>query len=158
MVVSSASQSLAPTSLQRLPFSSAYHSPAPAILQRLPFSSASQSPAPPASPSLQRLPVSGANQSPASTGPDLAPKAASTRVSSPEYNLAWQLLVSATPPGLKQAQLSISKGEKMGIPRRLTLQSRDGDGLPWGSRSPWGYSKSKNSFSASVKSGIFGCP
>jgi hypothetical protein len=46
MPVSSACQSPAPTSLQRLPVSSAYQSPTPTILQRLPFSSAYQSPAP----------------------------------------------------------------------------------------------------------------
>jgi hypothetical protein len=43
--LNSASQSPAPPSLQRLPFSSDYHSPAPSFLQRLPFSSATISPA-----------------------------------------------------------------------------------------------------------------
>jgi hypothetical protein len=84
MVVSGASQSPAPTSLQRLPFSSdfyslatpissASHSPATRILQRLPFCSAYHSPAPailqrlhsPATAILQRLPSSSAYHSPA---------------------------------------------------------------------------------------------
>ena len=36
------------------------------------------------------------------TGPDLAPKAAPTRVSSPGHDLAWQLPASTAPRGLGQ--------------------------------------------------------
>jgi hypothetical protein len=73
LLVSSASKSPAPPSLQRLsvssaslvssasPVSSASHSPAPPLLQRLPFSSARRSPAPNIH---RRLPFSSANHSP----------------------------------------------------------------------------------------------
>jgi hypothetical protein len=64
LIVSGASQSPAPHSLQRLLSSSDYYSPAPPILQRLPSSSASHSPAPPI---LQRLTVSSDYHSPATT-------------------------------------------------------------------------------------------
>jgi hypothetical protein len=43
------------------------------------------------------------------TGPDLAPKAAPTRVSSPEHDLAWQLPASTAPPGLGQALTGLKR-------------------------------------------------
>jgi hypothetical protein len=95
--------SLAPTFLQRLPFSSDYHSPAPTILQRLPFS---HSPAPtilqrlqsPAPTSLQRLPVSSACQSPAPTSNTTSKTSSATSIpairSHDRATFLWPLLFS----------------------------------------------------------------
>jgi hypothetical protein len=43
------------------------------------------------------------------TRPDLVPKAAPTRVSSPEHDLVWQLPASTAPPGLGQAEVGLKR-------------------------------------------------